>query len=222
MSMSWWKRIWGGTAEQVETSDAVWTKAQAGEFEFHRTNQWRQTDDFMANTVKFFKLFGLEPDGYAGRTVMDVGAGSRLRTLYFQQATLVALEPLADRFRREIPWCDLDRAHAVISTPAEQLAEAWVGKVDLVISINVLDHCYSFQQILANIFAYLKPGGLALLSFDSHETTDHMHPLVLTEPVCREHFRRAGFRVDRVLTGLEPYGRSYGHGDTLTFWAFKP
>ena len=35
--------------------------------------------------------------------------------------------------------------------PAEQLVEPLVGRSDLVISINVLDHCYDFPQIVDNI-----------------------------------------------------------------------
>jgi hypothetical protein len=86
----------------------VWRLAQQWEFLFHRKDGWRHTPDFMAHTARLFQHFGFRPDQYRGRTVVDVGAGSMLRSRFFEEARLVAIEPLADRFRAEIGGCDLD------------------------------------------------------------------------------------------------------------------
>src|SRR5437868_3165550 len=84
--------------------------AQRAELHFHQNNSWRRTDEFMRHSAALFEHFGFSPDAFVGKTVIDLGAGSRLRTAYFRDARLVVIEPLAEEFQRTIPWCDLDRA----------------------------------------------------------------------------------------------------------------
>lgn len=50
---------------------------------------------------------------------MDLGAGSKLRTKFFTDAKIIAIEPLAEKFMKEIEWCDLKDAYRVYSRPAE-------------------------------------------------------------------------------------------------------
>ena len=189
-------------------------KAQPGEFNWHVKNKWRPSPAFMEQTIGLFDWFGFHREQYAGRTVIDLGAGSKLRTKYFLDARLVAIEPLADRFRAEIDWCDLDDAAVVEALPAEQLIDAHVRTADLVISINVLDHCFDFERIIENVMAYMRHDGTAMLSFDKHTKTDSMHPLVLTEEVCEATFDKYGLRVVEVTKGGNGMLRrnTYGHG----------
>jgi 2-polyprenyl-3-methyl-5-hydroxy-6-metoxy-1,4-benzoquinol methylase len=198
------------------------SKAQEGEFNFHKSNQWRKTQDFVDQTDRLLRHFGFTPGQYDGRVVADVGAGSMLRTKFFTGAHLVVVEPLADRFRAEIPHSDLDDAAEVYSTPAEQLIEDLEGRCDLVISINVLDHCYDFAQIVDNIRRYLKPDGLAFLTFDKHDKADDMHPLSLTENTCKPIFEKARLRIEKFSNGVGDVlggAQTYGHGPTtLNYW----
>ncbi|WP_203785819.1 class I SAM-dependent methyltransferase [Paractinoplanes rishiriensis] len=209
-------------AKTTESRDKWATEAQEGEFLFHKNNKWRQTPDFMRQTDRLLRHFGFTPEQYAGRTVVDVGAGSMLRTKFFTGAHLVVVEPLADRFLTEIENTDLKDAAELYSTPAEQLITELVGRCDLVISINVLDHCYDFPQIVDNIRQYLKPDGLAFLTFDMHDKADHMHPLSLTEQTCKPIFAKAKLRIEKVTTGVgDALGgaQTYGHGPfTLNYW----
>ena len=208
---------------RTTTSRLEWEReAQEGEFRFHKRDRWRQTGDFMAQTDRLFRHFGFAPADYAGKTVIDVGAGSMLRTKFFTDARLIVVEPLADRFLAEIKATDLRDAAEVHSRPAEQLIETLVGTADLVISINVLDHCFDFPQIVKNIRQYLKPDGLAFLSFDMHAEADEMHPLSLTEATCSPIFADAGLTIEKVTTGVgDALGgpQTYGHGPfTLNYW----
>lgn len=197
-------------------------QAQEGEFEFHRNDEWRPSEDFMRQTQALLSSFGFDPHAWADKTVVDLGAGSRLRTKYFVGANLIAVEPLGDRFMAEIPWSDLCDATALYSRPAEERIDDLVGNVDLLVSINVLDHCFNFDRILRNIHDYLKPDGIAFLSFDRHETPDDMHPLVLTEDVCEEALSAADLEVvqmSRGASGLAENSQTYGHGDyALNYW----
>lgn len=210
-------------AGRTTTSRDEWERqAQEGELRFHKRDRWRQTADFAAQTDRLFRHFGFRPDDYAGKTVIDVGAGSKLRTRFFTGARLVVVEPLADRFLAEIRTCDLADAAEVHSRPAEQLIESLVGTADLVVSINVLDHCYDFPLIVENIRRYLRPDGLAFLSFDMHAEADEMHPLSLTEETCTPIFAAAKLAIEKVTIGVgDALGgpQTYGHGPyALNYW----
>ena len=203
---------------RVVPAPVIWRNlAQTGELEFHRTNRWRATPDFARNTEALFGWMGLDPDAFDGKVVLDLGAGSRLRTAYFRGARIVVVEPLADRFLQEVEWCDLGSAERIYSRPAEEFIPELAGVVDAVVSINVLDHCFGFETILANVRRYLRADGEAILSFDSHDVADAMHPLVLTAEGCRAMMERAGFRIDGVSRGLGSLGSTYGHGEAITF-----
>ncbi len=191
------------------------SQSQEGEFDFHVRNEWRQTDDFMDQTRKIFGAFGLKQDAYRDKVVIDLGAGSKLRTAFFEGATLIAIEPLADRFMEAIEWCNLSDAAEVYSVAAEDCVAACVGRADLVVSINVLDHCFDFDKVVSNIRDYLAPNGRAFLSFDKHDVADEMHPLELTEEVCEKAFAKHGLVVDSCTRGFDGVlgeTTTYGHG----------
>jgi len=196
--------------------------AQNGEFRFHLKNEWRQSPEFMGQTKRLFGHFGFSPDDYNGKVVIDLGGGSRLRTKYFIGARIFVIEPLAEKFIKEIDWCDLRDAERVYSTPAEENIEECNNSADLVISINVLDHCYNFKEIIKNIKAYLTRDGLAFLSFDKHDGADAMHPLRLTEKICEELFVKNGLSVEKYSKGAGDILKTYGHGEyCLNYWLRK-
>lgn len=184
---------------------------QEFELEFHRRNEFRQTDAFVYETELLFSSFGFYKDQYVGKTILDIGAGSRLRGKYFHGARLIALEPLADKFMQEILWCDLKDAAEVISQPAEVLVPSLIDAADFIFSINVLDHCFDFRKIVENIYRYLKPAGTAFLSFDSHFHRSTGHPLILTERICTDIFRQCGFMIVEFQRGFPPAFLEY-HG----------
>ena len=184
-------------------------QAQPGEFAFHEQDRWRRSDDFSVDSARLFRHFGLGAGDYEGRTVLDLGAGSRLRTRYFEGAHLIALEPLAEQFRR-LEFSDLDTADELHATPAEELVPQCVNRVDLLVSINVLDHCYDFDAIIRNVRRYLRKNGQAFLSFDSHLQTDALHPLILTPRICRKVFLRHGLQIQHESRGFGPVPSAAG------------
>lgn len=196
--------------------------AQNGEFRFHLENEWRQSQRFTNDTKKLLDYLGFNQLDYEGKTVIDLGAGSKLRTKYFTGARLIVIEPLASRFMREIKWCDLAEAERVYSTSGEEHIAECVNTADLVISINVLDHCYDFEAIIENIASYLKEDGLAFLSFDKHNRTDEMHPLILTETTCESVFRAKRLITVKHSKGAGEVLQTYGSGDyCLNYWLKK-
>ena len=225
----WWivtaKKQSRATSSSQPVAEIDFTKwlhsAQPGELEYHRNNQWRQSPEFLTHAAQLFNHFGLNAEDYRGKTVIDLGAGSKLRSKHFSESRLIAIEPLANQFMGEIPWCDLKDAHEVYSVPGETRVQECAGRADLLISINVLDHCFNFEAVIQNIHDYLKLDGLAFLSFDSHGVADDMHPLALSAEYCEEVFDRKGMAIARASTGLGTIGvsQSYGHGPhCLNYW----
>jgi 2-polyprenyl-3-methyl-5-hydroxy-6-metoxy-1,4-benzoquinol methylase len=197
-------------------------KAQLGELAFHRQDTWRPSENFVTRNASLLRHFGFRPDEFAGKTIIDVGAGSKLRTKYFSGSKLIIIEPLADRFRATISWSDVGDADEMFSVPAEEYVAACEGRGDLIISINALDHCFDFARIIANLSRYASSDGLIFLSFDKHTKTDALHPLSLTEQLCDQVFEACGLSVERFAAG---FGESwdgpptYGHGPyAMNYW----
>lgn len=190
--------------------------AQAGELAFHKRPNSRSDRSWEENNEKLWRRLGFEPDGWEGKLIVDVGAGSRLRTLFFRGARIAAIEPLAKEFMTEVEWQDLEKAEEIYPVPAEDEIPELVGRADLVVSINTLDHGFDFERTVRNIRRYLKDDGRAFLSFDQHAVPDRMHPLVLNEAIARDIFERSGL----TITSFDE-ARRY-HGGTgpkaLNYW----
>ena len=200
----------------------AWDLAQWGELTWHKKDKWRQSEDFVKSNHELFTHFGFGPDDYNNMTLIDLGAGSMLRSKYFKGAKIVAIEPLADKYLHNISSSDLHDSFKLYSIPAEQDLIELHESADFVMSINVIDHCYEFDKIIENVFGYLKPGKLAFLSFDSHEVADFMHPLVLTKNICSSKFTKLGFDIEKITETIGTESESYGHGRALNFWLRKP
>jgi SAM-dependent methyltransferase len=193
--------------------------AQTGELRFHQQNEWRQSPDFMRETASLLEWWGYAPNTFDGETIIDVGAGSRLRSRYFAGARIIAIEPLGDRFMKTISWSDLSDAEAVYSVPAERNIPEIEHTAAFAMCINVLDHTFDADAIVANVYGYLKAGGEFALSVDLHADGHggHMHPVHLDRDAVRSALTRAGFELLREYEGLGPTGNeSYGHGHAYT------
>ncbi len=192
--------------------------SQPGERTFHQENEWRRSADFVTQTDLLFRGWGFEPIDMAGKRVLDLGAGSRLRTKFFAGAEIIVIEPLANDYR-EIDFCDLDEAAEVHAIPAEQDLPHLHGTIDLAVSINVLDHVFDPAAVVANVRRFIEPDGRFLLSVDlhEHEEADLMHPVSMSKEELLQLLTDASFRVEREIEGL-PLADvdSYGHGVAYT------
>jgi SAM-dependent methyltransferase len=204
------------TPRLKEDLDSWKNKAQPGELAFHKRPNDRSGADWHRLNSAVWRRYGFEPTGLEGKVIIDIGAGSRLRTLYFEGARIVAIEPLANQFIAQVEWNDLDQAERVFAVPAEVEIPELTGTADFVVSINALDHGFNFDDSVRNVRRYLRHDGAAFLSFDQHHTPDDMHPLVLTDPIVREVFERCSLRVDRFEEKFRYHG---GPGpQALNYW----
>lgn len=199
-----------------------WRKAQKGELAFHRQDTWRPSELFMEDTRALFQYWGFNWQSFVDQTILDVGAGSRLRTKYFRGTTIIAIEPLAFEFSRDLRWSDLYEADEVYPVPAESLVENLATEeIDAAFCINVLDHSFNAPLIISNIWQYLKPGGLFILSVDTHAEPDELHPLSFSQRHIRVLLETLGFSVKITFGGI-PGALSYrGSGEAYTIIAKK-
>lgn len=202
---------------KIKVNEREWfDKAQAGELSFHIKDTFRPSGGLDRETVSLFDEFGFNQKEYDGKVVIDAGCGSMLRTKYFKGADIIAIDPLASEFAK-IHWSDLRKAKLVYSVPLEENLPSLTAKADLVISINVLDHCFDFEMCMFNMKQYMKPDGLCFVSFDTHKNgigLDDMHPLDLDERTCEQVFSDVGFRVEK-KGRRSPYG---GGDQALNYW----
>ncbi|HLA04450.1 MAG TPA: methyltransferase domain-containing protein [Syntrophales bacterium] len=191
--------------------------SQSGELDFHKNNKWRQSADFMKQTDYLFRLFGYQPDSFKDKFVIDIGSGSKLRSKFFTGSKIIAIEPLADSFVKELSWSDLKDAHKFFSSPAEEFHNELSGTGDFVMCINVLDHVIDPEDIFSNCQRYLKNGGEFLLSVDFHKGLDLMHPVKLNEEYINKMAQKYKFTLSRKHDGLGSYGKCYGKGTAHTY-----
>tara|TARA_X000000368_G_scaffold41010_1_gene29674 strand:+ start:8628 stop:9281 length:654 start_codon:yes stop_codon:yes gene_type:complete len=198
-------------------------KAQKFELNFHINNEWRPSEDFENHSRLLFNFFGFKEDSFTSKNILDLGAGSKLRTKYFKGSKIFVIEPLADEFIKNIEWCDLMDAEKVYSIASEEVVAELVNNIDYIFCINVLDHCYDLDKIIYNCNKYLKINGSACLSFDIHEEdVDDGHPIHIEKTMFENILTENGFETSKIITGLPDEDTdSYGHGDAITYFVKK-
>lgn len=174
-----------------------WQRAQELEAEYHRNDKWRKSPAFMEDTGKLFEFFGFEREQFIGQMIMDVGAGSKRRTDWFDNVScLSVIEPMYG-----MPG-------------AEEHRTGEDGKYSAVFCINVLDHTYDPKKVVENCIAYLAEGGTLCLSTDFGEPNE-MHPAVFTEADVEAWL--VGMKVERKLLGI-PGSKGYRDGCEAVTW----
>lgn len=156
-----------------------------------------------------------------GKTVLDIGPGPTGRCEWLK-GDFVAIEPLAKHYGR-----GLGKYRKVYVQPAEDSIPELVGAIDAVLSLNCLDHCYDIKAILANVYAYLNPGGLAFFSFDVNKPDfDANHPTHLTAREATRIISASGLVVSHFESGHcypgTPWLDSWGGGTAYHWWCQKP
>ena len=185
-------------SEKINEAFESWKEnSQPSELEHHKiSHSRRKTKRWMDESEKYFKMFGYEKNDFDGKKIIDLGCGSRLRTLWFTNPYIIAIEPLAEEFK-SINFCDLDQADELYSKPAEEFLENLENGVDAILCLNVLDHCYDAKSILENCYKYLKDDGEMLLAVDLHDGRDEKHPIQLNDGILKELVEGVGFKTKR-------------------------
>jgi hypothetical protein len=184
--------------------DIVWEMAQANELQWHKQNPWRaDTGTFIDDTASILSGFGFYPRDF--RSVIDAGAGPRVRAAYFT-ADITVIEPLAQEYISTLEWCDLDE-YRIFSVPLESFIPGL--HADFLMCLNCLDHVSDFEKCIENMAQYADK---LFLSFDSGET-DPMHPLKLDGAYCEQVFEKYKLKIDK-----KEVASPWREGVSLNYW----
>jgi SAM-dependent methyltransferase len=100
-------------------------------------------------------------DDFSRLNILEIGPAADGEIFFLGEGRRYAIDPHADFFKREFP--DLvDSAVDFAQGDAEALPYP-DGQFDAIMILNVLDHCYDPDRVLAEIVRCLRSGGLLLL-----------------------------------------------------------
>jgi len=201
------------------TGYSLFTTNQHFELDFHLRNEWRKSEDFEIQSAMLFRSWGLGQRDFEGQVVVDIGAGSRLRTKFFIGARLVVVEPLAAQLlqhAQQLPHIDIDdrsRVWQLYSMPAEFRACGAEGLASLVVVLNVLDHVWQPDLVLRSAERLLRPcsigPSLIVVSLDIRYQPALGHPHVLTRRWFHEQAHANHSRL-RLVRAYQQQLVSYG------------
>ena len=218
-------------------SERRWHQAQRHELEFWK--RWRDLPAYQGLDLEDYwaaerRQFGLPPDFFAGRSVLDVGCGPVGLVHFLPQAALrVRLDPLLLDYRDRLPLAD-PQLSLVAAGEALPLAAA---SVDVCICFNALDHMREPQAALAEMRRVLRPLGILLVMVHSFPAwalpflwPDRLHPHHWTHQsaarmlgrhfqLTRAHRARRHFHLPW-RQRLKPSGWKYAAGNFILWTSY--
>jgi ubiquinone/menaquinone biosynthesis C-methylase UbiE len=122
----------------------------------------------------YTRPFGLDPDYFAGKSMLDIGCGPRGSLEWNEKASeRIGLDPLVENYRE----FGIDKhAMTYINAGAEAIPVE-DEHFDIVSAVNSLDHVDNLDDVLAEIRRVLRAGGDLLL------VVEVGHAPTITEPV---------------------------------------
>ena len=126
-------------------------------------------------------------DFLRGKVVADFGCGPRGSLVWATPASLrIGIDVLADRYYDE--FRDQMLSHGMIYlTCTEHGIPLPSDFVDVMFTLNAIDHVDGFSEMCAEILRVLKPGGELIDSFNLDEPPTMCEPQQLDEEVVKEH-----------------------------------
>lgn len=123
----------------------------------------------------------------SGKIVADFGCGPRGSLVWASQAALrIGIDVLADSYCDEFSNDVL--AHGMIYLKStEKAIPLPTGFVDIMFTLNAVDHVDDLPRISAEIIRVIKPGGLFIGSFNLEEPATSSEPQRLNEEAIKHH-----------------------------------
>jgi len=116
-----------------------------------------------------------------GKIVADFGCGPRGSLIWAKSASLrLGIDILANRYADAFPR-DVLSHDMVYLTSTERVIPCPSDFIDVMFSLNALDHVNSFETICQEILRVLKKGGLLIASFNLGEPATATEPQSLNE-----------------------------------------
>lgn len=188
----------------------TWRESQDWELNWWKT-RLNQRELEMAHEIshQILSRMWITDEMLAGKIVLDVGSGPTGRIMCVRPlaSRMLAIEPLAEEYMQITGVSRiLDTYDKIYSVPAEELVQEIVGKIDVAICLNVIDHCFDAEAVFRNVFSYLSPEGTALISFDVNKCSGKSigHPISMTDEEARRAIAASGLCIIK-----EDHGRCF-------------
>lgn len=166
-----------------------------------------------------------------GKIVADFGCGPCGTLVWAPNALVrIGIDVLADRYADEFP--EVIRSHGMIYVKSTEKSIPMPSDfVDVLFTLNAIDHVSDFPAMCSEIMRVIRPGGLFIGSFNLNEPWNITEPQQLTEADIRahllDHMDIRSYRANRQGQGYEPFltgETQYATGDRAYVWvtATKP
>ncbi|HGY89793.1 MAG TPA: methyltransferase domain-containing protein [Planctomycetes bacterium] len=135
---------------------------------------------------------GVDMTPYEDKVIVDVGCGPRPFVEFYPARAGFMLDCCMREYQRErLLQPETPKKALCVDCMAERLPLR-TGAVDHVFSINMLDHCYDPESVVAEFRRVIKPGGWIHLNVDIGGEATPCEPIVFTEE-----------RLDAMFAGLQ-------------------
>ncbi|HOW51619.1 MAG TPA: methyltransferase domain-containing protein [bacterium] len=126
-------------------------------------------------------------DFLKGKIVADFGCGPRGSLVWAEQASLrIGIDVLADRYADE--FTDNIISHGMIYLKStEKVIPLPSDSVDVMFTLNAIDHVDNFAAMCHEIVRVLKPGGEFIGSFNLEEPATSCEPQQLNEEIIKNN-----------------------------------
>ena len=166
-----------------------------------------------------------------GKIVADFGCGPCGSLVWARNALLrIGIDVLADRYADEFP--NTIRSHGMIYVKStEKIIPLPSDFVDVLFTMNAIDHVSDFPAMCGEIIRVIRPGGLFIASFNLNEPSQITEPQQLNEAAIAVHLLDRldirSYRTTRQGQGYEPFltgDTEYEPGEKAYAWvkAIKP
>ncbi len=129
-----------------------------------------------------------EPDDnfLQGKIVADFGCGPRGSLAWARSAALrIGIDVLADRYADEFT-SNIISHEMIYLKSTENVVPLPSGFVDILFTLNAIDHVDNFSIMCAEIIRVIKPGGQFIGSFNLEEPASPCEPQTLNKEIIKE------------------------------------
>lgn len=150
-------------------------------------------------------------DFLKGRVVADFGCGPRGSLQWVKSAGVkIGIDVLADRYF-DLFSDNLFLHNMIYIKSTESMIPLPGNFVDVMFTINAMDHVNDFSRMCDEILRVLKPGGLFLGSFNLEEPPSPCEPQQLTEKKVHKYLLDRMEIISYKLAGKGPSNDGYVH-----------
>ena len=144
-----------------------------------------------------------------GKVIADFGCGPRGSLMWAKKAAMrVGIDVLAAEYAREFPR-EILKHDTVYICSTEEIIPAPTGLVDLMFTMNALDHVENLDNMCNEICRVLKKGGSFFGSFNLNEPPTAAEPQTLSEAALNQKLLNR-FKKQKVrFGGHRPGGARY-------------